>query len=120
MKKIIFMGTPEIAVPTLIKLNDIFDVSVVVTTPDKPKGRGLQLIPSPVKLKAHKLNIEVLQPENLKDISFIKKIKELSPDFIIVFAFRFLPKEIYSLSKIASFNIHTSLLPNYRGAAPIN
>ena len=114
------MGTPEIAVPTLEKLNEKYKIEAVVTVPDKPKGRGLQLLPSPVKEKSLQLGLQILQPENLKENNFINKIAEISPDIIVVFAFRILPREIYSLAKIASFNIHTSLLPKYRGAAPIN
>ena len=114
------MGTPDIAVPTLIKLAERYDIVSVVTIPDKPKGRGLKVVPSPVKTAAEELNIPVLQPVNLRDTTFIDRIKNLVPDIIVVFAFRFLPKEIYTLSKISSFNIHTSLLPDYRGAAPIN
>ena len=120
MAKIIFMGTPEIAVPTLEALNNCFGIDVVVTTPDKPKGRGMQLTSSPVKQKAQELNIEVLQPLDLKSIDFIDKLRQISPDLIVVFAFKFLPKEVYTLAKIAAFNIHTSLLPEYRGAAPIS
>jgi methionyl-tRNA formyltransferase len=114
------MGTPDIAVPTLDELHNKYNIVAVVTTPDKPQGRGLQVIPSAVKIAANKLNLPVLQPNNLRDIEFIEKLKQLEIDIIIVFAFRFLPKEVYSISKISSFNIHTSLLPDYRGAAPIN
>ena len=114
------MGTPEIAVPTLEKLNEKYKIEAVVTVPDKPKGRGLQLLPSPIKEKASQLDLKILQPENLKDENFIRQIAEISPDIIVVFAFRILPAEVYKLAKIASFNIHMSLLPKYRGAAPIN
>ena len=114
------MGTPEIAVPTLEKLNEKYKIEAVVTVPDKPKGRGLQLLPSPVKEKALQLGLKILQPENLKENNFINQIAEISPDIIVVFAFRILPAEVYKLAKIASFNTHTSLLPKYRGAAPIN
>ena len=121
MKKtnIIFMGTPEIAVPTLEKLNQNYNITAVVTIPDKPQGRGKKVTPSPVKLKATQLGLNILQPENLRDNNFIKTIKSLNPDIIVVFAFRYLPKEVYQTAKI-TFNIHTSLLPQYRGAAPIN
>ncbi|MCL2039994.1 MAG: methionyl-tRNA formyltransferase [Bacteroidetes bacterium] len=121
MKKanIIFMGTPEIAVPTLEKLNQKYKISAVVTMPDKPQGRGKKIIPSPVKIKAIELGLNILQPEDLKDNNFIKKIEDLNPDIIVVFAFRYLPKEVYTIAKF-TFNIHTSLLPQYRGAAPIN
>lgn len=118
--KIIFMGTPEIAVPTLEKLNEEYTIAAVVTVPDKPKGRGLKLLPSQVKEKAQQLGLNILQPDSLKDPDFINAVKNIEPDIIVVFAFRILPPEVYNLAKIAAFNIHTSLLPKYRGAAPIN
>lgn len=120
MANVIFMGTPEIAVPTMRAIHKAFGLSAVVTVPDKPKGRGLKLSQSDVKLAALELGVEILQPEDLKSTEFVDRIKEIAPDIIVVFAFRILPKEVYSLAKIATFNIHTSLLPKYRGAAPIN
>jgi len=120
MANIVFMGTPEFAVPSLISINEKYGVKAVVTVPDKPKGRGLKLSYSPVKEKAIELGIPVLQPEKLKDESFIENLKQFEPDIIVVIAFRILPKEVYLLPKIASFNIHGSLLPKFRGAAPIN
>lgn len=114
------MGTPEFAVPTLELINSELGVKAVVTVPDKPQGRGLKLKPSPVKEKALELKIPILQPESLKDESFINELKSFSPDIIIVIAFRILPPQVYTLSKIGTFNIHASLLPKYRGAAPIN
>lgn len=117
---IIFMGTPEIAVPTLKKLNDKYNIQAVVTVPDKPKGRGLKLQYSPVKEAALELGLEVLQPIKMRDEDFVSAVKNYSPDIIVVFAFRILPDVVYKAAKIASFNIHTSLLPKYRGAAPIN
>ena len=118
--KIIFMGTPEFAVPSLVAINEKYGVKAVVTVPDKPKGRGLTMKGSPVKEKALELGIEVLQPAKLKDVDFLDKIREIEPDIIVVIAFRILPKELYSIPKLCSFNIHGSLLPKYRGAAPIN
>lgn len=118
--KIIFMGTPDFAVPSLEILHKNFGIRAVVTIPDKPKGRGLKLTPSPVKIKAEELNIEFLQPEKLNDEDFINYIQQIDPDIIVVIAFRILPRELYSLAKIASFNIHGSILPKYRGAAPVN
>lgn len=118
--KIIFMGTPEFAVPSLEAIHKIYGISLVVSIPDKAQGRGQKVIPSPVKVKAMELNIPILQPEKLKNEDFIEQIKSIEPDIIVVIAFRILPKEIYTLAKIASFNIHGSLLPKYRGAAPIN
>lgn len=120
MANIVFMGTPEFAVPSLISINEKYGVKAVVTVPDKPKGRGLKLSYSPVKEKAIELGIPVLQPDKLKDETFIENLKQIEPDIIVVIAFRILPKEVYLLPKIASFNIHGSLLPKFRGAAPIN
>lgn len=118
--KIIFMGTPEIAVPTLDILNEHFAIQAVVTAPDKPKGRGLQVIFSPVKERALSLGLKILQPVKMNEVDFVEEIKKMAPDIIVVFAFRILPAEVYTLARIATFNIHTSLLPKYRGAAPIN
>lgn len=118
--KIIFMGTPEFSIPSLKAVFEKYGVEAVVTVPDKPKGRGRKLQGSPVKEFAVEHDIEVLQPDSLKDELFIDRIKEINPDIICVIAFRILPEEVYSLAKTASFNIHGSLLPKYRGAAPIN
>lgn len=118
--KIIFMGTPDFAVHTLEAIHAKWDVAAVVTVPDKPKGRGRKLIPSPVKEKALELGLPVLQPTKLKDEEFEKQIAEIDADIICVVAFRILPRQIYTKSKIGTFNIHGSLLPKYRGAAPIN
>ena len=118
--KIVYMGTPDFAVPALKALNEVYDVAAVVTVPDKPKGRGLKLAASPVKECALELGIQVLQPVSLKDEEFVNRMKEIAPDIIVVIAFRILPKAIYEIPTIASFNIHGSLLPKFRGAAPIN
>lgn len=118
--KIVFMGTPEFSVPSLEAIHDKYGVSLVITVPDKQQGRGLKLSPSPVKVKALELGIPVLQPAVLKEESFINELKELAPDIIVVIAFRILPKEIFTIPCVATFNIHGSLLPKYRGAAPIN
>lgn len=120
MADIIFMGTPEFSVPAMLKLHEIFGLQAVVTVPDKPSGRGLKLTMSPVKQAALELNLQVLQPESLKSEEFIEKLNILSPDIICVIAFRILPKAVYETAKIASFNVHASILPKYRGAAPIN
>lgn len=117
---IVFMGTPEFAVPALESIHGQYGVRAVVTVPDKPKGRGLKLLPSEVKSKALELGIPVLQPESLKDPEFISQLESIKPDIIVVIAFRILPSAVYNLAKIATFNIHGSLLPKYRGAAPIN
>jgi len=115
------MGTPEFAVPSLrILIENKYNVVTVVTVPDKKKGRGQLLSESAVKLYAEESNLNILQPVNLKDIEFTEKIRSLDPDIIIVVAFRILPKEIYSIPRSGSFNLHASLLPKYRGAAPIN
>ena len=118
--KIIFMGTPHFAVPTMEALHEKYGLDAVVTVPDKKQGRGRKIIPSPVKRKAEEFGVQVLQPKSLKDEYFQKKIEELEPDIICVVAFKILPKEIFNAAKIASFNIHGSILPKYRGAAPIN
>jgi len=118
---IIFMGTPDFAVPSLeILLTTHHNITAVVTVPDKPQGRGLKISESAVKKFAVQNKLKVLQPDNLKDTGFIEEIKFLSPDLIIVVAFRILPKEVYSIPKFGSFNLHASMLPEYRGAAPIN
>lgn len=118
---IIFMGTPEFAVPSLeILLSSHHTISAVVTSQDKPQGRGLKLAMTPVKKYALENNLKILQPENLKDTQFIDEVKKLNPDLISVVAFRILPKEVFTIPKYGSFNLHASLLPKYRGAAPIN
>ncbi len=114
------MGTPEFAVPTLDAIHNKYGVRAVVTIPDKPKGRGQKLSASPVKNYAVEKGIEIIQPISMKDLDFAERLKEINPDIIVVVAFRILPKEICSIANIASFNIHGSLLPKYRGAAPIN
>ncbi|WP_097025548.1 methionyl-tRNA formyltransferase [Clostridium peptidivorans] len=119
---IVFMGTPEFAVPALKRLIDEFNVTSVFTQPDRPKGRGKKLAMSEVKEVALENNIKVYQPENLKkDEECIKALKEISPDFIIVVAYgQILSKEILEIPKYGCINLHASLLPKYRGAAPIN
>ncbi|MGA1306868.1 MAG: methionyl-tRNA formyltransferase [Candidatus Kapaibacteriota bacterium] len=116
---IIFMGTPEFAVPALRALHDAFGLTAIVSVPDKPAGRGRVLQSSPVSKEAIALGIPLLTPHSLKDPEFISTIAAYKPDIIIVIAFRILPKEVYSLAKLGAFNIHGSLLPKYRGAAPI-
>lgn len=116
------MGTPEFAVPSLQALIDRFGIEAVFTQPDRAKGRGKKLSMSPVKELALKYNIKVYQPERLKkEPEFIKILKEIDPDFIIVVAYgQILPKEVIDIPKYACINLHASLLPKYRGAAPIN
>ncbi|MBU3074037.1 methionyl-tRNA formyltransferase [Clostridium estertheticum] len=120
--KIIFMGTPEFSVPSLQSLINEFEVSAVFTQPDRPKGRGKKLAMSPVKQLAASCNIPVYQPLKLKNNDeMIDIIKNLKPDFIVVVAFgQLLPKEVLNIPKYGCINLHASLLPKYRGAAPIN
>ncbi|EES91221.1 methionyl-tRNA formyltransferase [Clostridium botulinum] len=120
--KIIFMGTPEFAVPSLEAIIDNFGVEAVFTQPDRPKGRGKKVAMSPVKEVALKNNIEVCQPTKLKnEPKFIEKLKKIQPDFIIVVAYgQILSKEVLEIPKYACINLHASLLPKYRGAAPLN
>ncbi len=119
--RIIYMGTPEFAVPSLeILAENGWNVVAVITAPDRPKGRGQKLISSPVKEAALKLNIPVLQPANLKSIEFLEKLKSFNADIQVVVAFRMLPEVVWNMPPQGTFNLHASLLPNYRGAAPIN
>jgi len=115
------MGTPEFAVPALeILVQNNWDVVGVITAPDKPKGRGQKLIPSPVKEAALKHGLNILQPTNLKSPEFQAELRALAADLQIVVAFRMLPEAVWNMPPIGTFNLHASLLPNYRGAAPIN
>ncbi|MFA5418203.1 MAG: methionyl-tRNA formyltransferase, partial [Bacteroidales bacterium] len=119
--RIIFMGTPEFAVPSLVALIDNgFQVVGVITAPDRPSGRGKQLTQSAVKKCALDRGLHILQPENLKDPRFIEDLKKLKADLQIVVAFRMLPKDVWGMPPLGTFNLHASLLPHYRGAAPIN
>ena len=115
------MGTPEFAVPSLQTLvENGLNVVAVITAPDKPKGRGQKLTTSPVKDYAVSQNIPVLQPTNLKNPDFISELKAYNANLQIVVAFRMLPEVVWSMPEIGTFNLHASLLPQYRGAAPIN
>ncbi|MDX1628713.1 MAG: methionyl-tRNA formyltransferase [Fulvivirga sp.] len=119
--RIIYLGTPEFAVPSLdILVENGFKVVAVITAPDKPKGRGQKISISPVKEAALKHNIPVLQPTNLKDESFIATLKSYNANLQIVVAFRMLPEAVWNMPELGTFNLHASLLPQYRGAAPIN
>jgi len=119
--KLVFMGTPEFAVPSFEKLlNSRHQVDAVVTAPDKPAGRGLKLRESPVKQAAQKADIPVLQPENLKSVDFINQLGEINAELFVVVAFRILPEKVFTMPPQGTFNLHASLLPKYRGAAPIN
>src|SRR5690606_2814596 len=101
-------------------LKNGYEIPAVVTVPDRKKGRGLQESYSDVKSYALEKGLRVLQPEKLKDEEFVQALKDIAPDVIVVVAFRILPKEVYTIPKLGSFNLHASLLPKYRGAAPIN
>lgn len=119
--RIVFMGTPEFAVATLDALIKAkFNVVGVITAPDKPAGRGRNLNESAVKKYALAHDLTILQPTNLKDEQFITELKSLKANLQIVVAFRMLPKIVWQLPEFGTFNLHASLLPNYRGAAPIN
>ncbi len=119
--RIIFMGTPEFAVASLDALVKAgMDVAAVVTAPDKPAGRGRQLSESAVKQYAVRHNIKVLQPEKLKNVGFVTELYNLKADLQVIVAFRMLPEIIWSMPPKGTINLHASLLPQYRGAAPIN
>ena len=124
MKKtpsIIFMGTPEFATASLkVLYENNYDIKAVVTATDKPAGRGRNLRISDVKKYALEKNLNILQPNNLKDEKFINELKSLDADLFVVVAFRMLPKSVWEIPKMGCFNLHASLLPNYRGATPIN
>lgn len=120
--KILFMGTPDFAEESLKALHDAgYDILGVVTNPDRPKGRGMKLVSSPVKEYAMSKDLKIYQPEKVKgNVEFINQIKELKPDVICVVAYgKILPKEILEIPKLGCINVHGSLLPKYRGAAPI-
>ena len=119
--RIIFMGTPEFAVPSLeILIENKFNVVAVITAPDKPQGRGQKITFSPVKESALKHNITVLQPTNLKAPEFLEELKSYRANIQVVVAFRMLPEVVWAMPSFGTFNLHASLLPQYRGAAPIN
>ena len=120
--RIVFMGTPEFAVPSLRRLcADGHDVCAVFTQPDKPKNRGMKFIPTPVKAAAMELGLPVHQPESVKDPAVIDQIRALKPELLAVAAYgKLLPETLLSIPSIAAINVHSSLLPKYRGAAPIN
>lgn len=119
--RVVFMGTPEFAVASLSILIDA-GVSIVgvITAPDKPKGRGQKIIHSPVKEYALSQDLNILQPINLKDETFLSELKDLKADLQVVVAFRMLPEVVWNMPPKGTFNLHGSLLPQYRGAAPIN
>ncbi|MGE5485046.1 MAG: methionyl-tRNA formyltransferase [Ignavibacteriales bacterium] len=120
--RVVFMGTPEFAVPSLISvLRDGHDIAAVVTQPDRPKGRGMEMAPSPVKQAALKHRLPVLQPGSCKSPAFVDRVARLAPDVIVVVAFgQILPRALLDVARLGCINVHASLLPSYRGAAPIN
>jgi methionyl-tRNA formyltransferase len=120
--KIVFMGTPEFAIPSLESLlRHHYPIVGVVTQPDRPKGRGQHLIPSPVKILAQSHRFPVMQPERVRNSEFIDLFRQLAPDLVVVAAFgQKLPGELLQIPKMGCINLHPSLLPKYRGAAPIN
>ncbi len=121
MTKIVFMGTPPFSVPILEMLAEEYDVQAVVTQPDRPVGRKRVLTPPAVKVAAEKLNIPVLQPEKLSDSEELKQVLELQPDIVVTAAFgQLLPKELLEAPPLGCINVHASLLPAYRGGAPIH
>jgi methionyl-tRNA formyltransferase len=120
--KIVYMGTPDFAVPPLKRLKEEgHEIPLVITQPDRPKNRGRKVLPTPVKIQAEEYDIPVLQPESFADSSeLIRQLCELNPDIIIVAAYgKLLPKSLLNLPRLGCVNIHASLLPKYRGAAPI-
>jgi len=119
--KIVFMGTPDIAVRSLQSIIQAgHEVVGVVTVPDRPSGRGLKLTASPVKLCALEHGIPLLQPEKLRDPLFQQRLSQWQADIFVVVAFRMLPQSVWAMPPLGTFNLHASLLPRYRGAAPIN
>lgn len=118
--RIIFFGTPDFALKSLELINSHCDILCVVTSQDKKSGRGLRIHQSEVKKFSIINNLLIKQPEDLKNIDFINQIKSMNADLFIVVAFRKIPKEVYSIPKLGTINLHASLLPDYRGAAPIN
>lgn len=119
--KIVFFGTPEFAVESLDRLrNADFDIAAVVTMPDKIAGRGHKMIQSDVKKYAVAHGLPVLQPEKLRNEEFLSELRNIGADLFIVIAFRMLPEVVWSMPPKGTFNLHGSLLPKYRGAAPIN
>jgi methionyl-tRNA formyltransferase len=119
--RLIFMGSPEFAIPSLQKLvQSKHQIAGVVTVPDKPKGRGRKLSQSAVKTFAGEHELKIFTPTNLKDEGFVGALRELSPDLTVVVAFRILPEVVFTIPPQGTINLHASLLPKYRGAAPIN
>ncbi len=120
MMRIVFMGTADFGIPTLRALHDGHEVAAVVTKPDKPQGRGRSVRPTPVKEAARDLGIPVMDPHKLTDDTFLGELRAVKADLFIVVAFRILPPEVFTIPPRGTVNLHASLLPDYRGAAPVN
>ncbi len=119
--RIVFLGTPDFAVESLDRIYSAgYDIAAVVTMPDKPAGRGHKLLQSPVKQWAVSHDIRVLQPVSLKAPEFVEELRNLNANLFVVIAFRMLPEVVWQMPELGTFNLHASLLPRYRGAAPIN
>ena len=120
-KSIVYMGTPDFAVPSLTALHQTgFDIRLVMTQPDKPKGRGRKMTAPPVKTTALDIGLEVYQPETVRSPDVIERLRSINPDFIVVVAYgQILPKEVLQIPALGAINLHGSLLPKYRGPAPI-
>jgi methionyl-tRNA formyltransferase len=119
--RLLFIGTPDFAVPTLVELSRHFQIIGVITQPDRPTGRGRTLTPTAIKLAANEIQLEVFQPPDINSISAIQKIREWNPDLICVAAFgQIFSSELLSIPKFGCLNVHASLLPRWRGASPIN
>ena len=120
-RRIVFMGTPDFAVSSLDAIvRNGYDVAAVVTVPDRPTGRGQKITISPVKAYAQQHQLPLLQPEKLRNPEFLEQLQALKADLFVVVAFRMLPREVWAMPPMGTFNLHASLLPQYRGAAPIN
>ena len=117
--KIIFFGNTEFSNPVLLKCNESYNVTSVVTNPSKKMGRGQKLFDTPVKILSNDHNLEVIECDNLLDKEFVKKLEDINPDLFVVVAYKILPKSLLSIPKYGAINLHSSLLPKYRGAAPI-
>ena len=117
--KIIFFGNTEFSNPVLLKCNESYNVASVVTNPSKKMGRGQKLFDTPVKILSNDHNLEVIECDNLLDQEFVKKLEDINPDLFVVVAYKILPKLLLSIPKHGAINLHSSLLPKYRGAAPI-
>lgn len=119
--KIVFLGTPDFAVESLRRMVDGgYNVAAVITMPDKPAGRGHKMLQSPVKQFALERGLRLMQPANLKDEAFLAELRSIGADLFVVIAFRMLPMAVWTMPRLGTFNLHASLLPRYRGAAPIN